>query len=157
MAHPAFRWSRLLPITALLVVTTGLAAAPIRQAWLPIVARPLGLTIGAMPKASAPTLVTANETVRRDNAELAGPLTNAPDLQEVLARSTSSAEATASRADERRADAPAWTAGGAYRRGGNSAGRTTVGSRSGSAGFGGSGGLLGSRASPSIGPPRSYP
>ena len=80
MAHPAFRWSRLLPITALLVVTTGVAAAPIRQAWLPIVARPLGLNIGTMPTAErSPCHCCVSETVRRDNVELEAPLTNAPD------------------------------------------------------------------------------
>jgi hypothetical protein len=61
MAHPAFRWSRLLVITALLVITTGVAAAPFRDAWLPIVGRPLNLwNNGAikMPPTAAPLLVS---------------------------------------------------------------------------------------------------
>jgi hypothetical protein len=162
MAHRSVRWSRLIPITALLVVTTGVAASPIRDAWLPLVSNPLGFWNNTTPtptaKGSTPPIASAG--IRRDNAELEAPFVMAPDRMQFLVTSPRTARAANSVSKDREEKEQATDATAAYSSTSSPSrrGRNTRGGGSGGGGdFVGGGGLNGSRASPSIGSPRSYP
>jgi hypothetical protein len=147
----------------LLVITTGVAASPIRDAWLPLVSNPLGFWNNTEPtptaKGSQPLIVSSG--IRRDNAELEAPFVMAPDRMQFLVTSPRTARAAngvSKDRDEkdRGTDSTAFSSSSSSssRRGRNS---RVSGSGGGGGDFVGGGGLNGGRASPSIGSPRSYP
>jgi hypothetical protein len=147
----------------LLVITTGVAASPIRDAWLPLVSNPLGFWNNTEPtptaKGSQPLI--ASSGIRRDNAELEAPFIMAPDRMQFLVTSPRTARAANSVSKDREEkdrgmDATAFSTSSSSS---SRRGRNSRVSRSGGGGgdFGGGGGLNGGRASPSIGSPRSYP
>lgn len=82
MAHPAFRWSRLLIITTVLVVTAGVAAAPFRETWLPLAARPLDYwNVGGTKVPSIAPLLVARDVVTPQGM-IDAPFLVAPDRLE---------------------------------------------------------------------------
>jgi hypothetical protein len=62
MKQPAKQWSRLLALSALLVLTTGIAAAPVRDVIFPIAARQLRIAL-RMPLEAPPANAVASSTI----------------------------------------------------------------------------------------------
>jgi hypothetical protein len=77
--HPSFRWRRIVPLVAVLV-TTGVAAAPIRGKLLSLVGNPLGLwNVTTAPIAH---VAPSSSVAPRFGAELDAALITAPDRLE---------------------------------------------------------------------------
>jgi hypothetical protein len=80
MAYRPIKRVEVLTLTALLVITTGIAAAPVRNMLAPLVAHPLSQWLGRAP-AAASTVQPETQSARVDSSadiELSAPLIAAP-------------------------------------------------------------------------------
>jgi hypothetical protein len=125
-------------ITAVLVVTTGVAAAPFRDAWLPLVGHPLNLWSNGgairMPPTPAPLLVSRDLMTPQRMVD--APFIVAPER---LDYRISQAGSSDDRRGESNRNDSAWSSQGASR----SAGRSRASSGGGWSGGGGSGRFAG--------------